>query len=444
MECTSSTQSDVITLDDHDIAWKSDTDIQTCKVLRISAHLNPSDLETPFNILLCKKIGISWPCETNLTGSRGGEDGSRHTTVMVVSTDVESDVQLALTVLPFGPGPRTIYTLRNPGVEHLCIIRLSVNVFALRTIAPMTELLPVRYKPVNENSPKRPRIHLADSCVALNSSPDKIQLRISASELQWRFTDSGLSGPCGLATTITARLPEIENGDPLTFAFGRLLWSSHPGVMIVKIDTFEGALCLHLIHEVDPSTSIPKRLNSIPTPKEISLRVEICNAKIDGPYLSAIGSPYFRTPMGEQCLEVLAPYNFSVYAGMSYNLRVYRKHYGDFVGLFVPTATLRLHVTAVLWNPRTWLDMSIMSTRDEKIYRGETLGRIYFVPHVEGINVSKSCQFTNDVRSKISKSANTCICILGMKYRLQDLPDITLSKAPPNTGMITTLAIETQ
>lgn len=444
MECTSSTQNDVITLDDHGIAWKPETDIQTCKVLRLSAHLNPSDLETPFNILLCKKIGISWPCDENRIGGCGDKNDNRCTTVMVVSTDAESDVQLALTVLPFGPGPRTIYTLRNPGVEHLCIIRLSVNVFALRTVAPVTDLLPIRYKPVSENSSKRPRLHLADSCVALNSSPDKVQVRISASELQWRFTDSGLSGPCGLATTIIAQLPGFENVDPLTLAFGRLLWSSHPGVLMSKIDTFDGALCLHLIHEVEPTTSVPKRLNSIPTPKEISLRVEICNTKIDGPYLSAIGSPYFRTPVGEQCLEVLAPYNFSVHAGMPYNLRMYRKHYGDFVGIFVPTATLRMHVTAATWNPRTWLDMSIMSMRDEKIYRGETLGRIYFVPYIEGINVSKACQFTNDVRSKISESTNTCICILGMKYRLQDLPDITLSKSPPNTGMLTTLAIETQ
>lgn len=439
MQSTDEARCDVLTIDEHDLSWKTGISKHLCKVLRFNAHLNPSDLGIPFSVLLYEKMGIVWPPnpEHHSTAERSKN------TVMVVSTDSDSDIQSLFTIFPFGHGPKTIHLLRNPDIERLCIIRLSINVFALETVAPMTGVLPLRQKQDDENRPRCVLAHECDSCFMVSDAPDRPQIRISVSQLQWRLTESGLSGPCGLTTVIMTRFPDALSEKHHSFTFGRLLWSSHSGIMISKFNAYGTVLYVNVVHELDPTIVIPDNCDTLPAPRELSLRIELFNIQRPGPYFSAVGSPYFRTPIEEDCIEITAPYDFHTRAGLPHNIRIHRKHYGNFLGIFVPTSTSRMCVTAAIWNPRSWLDIAVLSARDETVYYGEVLGRVYFVPSTGTVNASRMCQFSNGIRSKVSESdGNKSVCVLGLKYKLQDLPMVMLNRSSTQPDALTTLNIE--
>ncbi|AAK57128.1 T84 [Tupaiid betaherpesvirus 1] len=444
-------RSDVVTLEE--IALAPTAPEASGRLLQVKLHFRPDELLQPFQVIFLNALSVA-----DAGGDAGGDDGdAARRTVWCVSSDRHGDLDARFCVFETTPGCKLIPVRLDRDAQKLCILRLTLNVFALRLVKPELGLLPLRARAQTENRPSLAEpapAHL----VSLDRSDEALHLRLTASDLRWHPITSVLDTH-GEFVLLEARLDEREwtaggaagasahrdeepdaHPDPppdepsaaaadarATAAFGELLWASDPVARLGKLVLLENRLRVQLCRR--PPTR-PSETH-FPPPAAVSLRLRLFRrAPPPGPYLSGTPAPYFRpVPDNEYALDVLAPHDFFVTPQNPYQLRVYRKHYGRCVGFFAPKTTARFLITAGAWHPRTWLELVLACAQEEPltVHRGELLGRLYFSALPHRANLLCNYRFADRVHSQLLHGrGREAVALLGLTVDLRDLPPLRL------------------
>lgn len=422
---------EILTLGDGGESPPDPAETRACKLLRLESHLRPGDLRDACTVVFRQRLDVIATTKTEQSC-----DGA----LLLVSSDYNSDLNVPLSVFPWKPGLKTLPLIPDRETGEPCIVRLSLNVVAIPLVIPMDKLLPLNPYPENSMTDTRnPVAQTSPANIAIVASENEssLYLDIQVKNVNWQEVDSKILGY--LCAEFTISVPNLcEEGRKSRFSFGRLLGCSAGDVRVSGFVAAPNSLTVSLIHcrAIADVASI--------APSDLGLRLELLNVTALGPYFSNTGLPCLRTsPDDPVCVELVTPHDLVASPMTPCTLKVRRKFYGNYLGLFVPEHNPELHVTASIWHPETWLEVVILSKSQNVVVRaGETLGRIYFTCHGHQINEARTCQFSDDIKSRVLESRRRHILsVLGLRIGLRTLPDMVVTGDNSQINDLTVIAV---
>ncbi|AFK83921.1 B84 [miniopterid betaherpesvirus 1] len=422
-----SMHTEFLTVDDNNPTWPPYVDRRTCNLLRINMHTQPDDLSDTLEVMFFDE---ATPLEAR--------------TAICISSDRNSEVQTAFTIASTYRGEKSVRIVDKDDMDN-CLLRLCINVFAIRLVVPTTDLLPLRRRIASEN--RRPTHSCdPDTMISVAVEDDRgteLIVRVDATNVLWKPIPPALSGSPGVILRLLSRLPQLlKSGGRPRFRFAKPLWISDPGAAILKVSMWNDNLGICVVRRESTHDS---RQRHFPGMGDISMRLRLCNTNPHGPYLSATPEPCMRYLETEYCFQVLAPHDFTVSKRFPYRLRVYRKHYGGFLAIFAPTFRRDVRITCSLWLPRTWLTIWFVSENPTVIYRGEPIGKMYFVRPDDyriGQHQDPLPRFADRVVSTIAQGQHSMVAsVLGATINLADLPRLSLKRHVIGNTHATTVSI---
>lgn len=426
------------------------------KAIQIITHLNPDDLKQSFNVLMQEKLRFE----------------KTEDVALCISSDASSDIQVSFCICPAAAGCKAVYVLHDLEAETLCVLRLSVNVFGLHLVRPTLRAVPLRRKIVPEDGLKLPPQGTANVTL-ISDTKDEALVQLDVDRVPWNTTEPSVDGTRGLFCVLAARIPGFyDETGRARFGFGDLRHASDPDIALSKLIFADNCTYVYLSRERannrggrcrrnnsnndgggsggddddggDDDTDDDARGVKTPLPPSLTLRLRLHNLPQPGPYFSALGSPYLAasTEDPEHCVSLTAPYNFSAAPSVPHILKIFRKFYGQYAGIFVPQRIPGVHMTSAIWRPRSWLEIIITSETTVTIRRKQVLGKVFFVPLRGDLDHRNGHRFWEDVRSKLVRSRGVDLAVLlGMATPLKELPTILVGEAAAGETESTTIAM---
>ncbi|AEV80935.1 protein UL84 [Saimiriine betaherpesvirus 4] len=373
----------------------------TYKLIQLNLDLRPDDLHKDFNILLSEAIHIEPVLQ------------QPQEAMICAVANADSDLKAAFSIFPGHPGCKIIRSIIDRDIDRLAIIRLSLNIFALRVVRPLMEQLPVK-RPSEHYNPTTLHdcINLQEEQVTIRVENEchRITIGIVDTILCWHVIEGGISGPRGLTSRIALHLPKLPTlPQPV---FSRLLSSSCPLTLSSLSHSADNTLKFNVTATQGVEMNTP-----------ISFELQLFQDTVQQPYFSRTPSPYF-TPNREEYLDVRLPYDLTV--KQAYTLRLYRRFYGPFLGLFVPKPNLPVKMPVTIWLPKTWLEITIVG-RNVSLQRDLVIGELYFIASDYITNRGCSSAFTHQVKSSLHlNNKHSCVSVLGTSIRLEDLLSLNI------------------
>lgn len=398
-------QTDILYLDENHPPWRPADPLPVCRLLRTRSLLTPDDLYS-YSDAGCRQRQHP----DGRPGLRIRNDDRRFDCdeswksfadrVILVSADTESDVRVEFTAFLPQRNDEVIRILPETLVSELCLLRLSLNVCSLRLARPMSEYVALRHAP-------RRCVPSQDVVTdTLWNGINGATMRIAAFRRRWILsTDPGVPGIHRLVTTLALKAPLLfnTNGD-IRFNLGQLLWSADPEVHVMRLSASKGILLIHIVKYI-PTDHYPLFRSDIKDRglTDVSIILLFAHQPITGPRFSQNGYPYLATSHSGATIDVLAPTDITLMAGLPQAFSVPRRFEGNFVGIFVAAPLAPIRVTSAVWTRNSRLDLIVSSHNSGTLHRGTRLGTVYFVPASRAIPKTRSCCcFSDTVRSKLT------------------------------------------
>ncbi|AEV80780.1 protein UL84 [Aotine betaherpesvirus 1] len=379
------------------------------KLIQVNLDMRPDDLSQNFNILLSEHIRIE------------PDPAQPHQAIICAVSNTDSDLQAAFSIFPGSPGCKIIRSVLDNKLSRLAIVRLSLNVFALRVVKPLLDQLLVKQTPEQCNpTTLHDCVTLRADQFELEKSGERIIVRVTETVLCWHQIEGGIAGPRGLTSRIALHAPDLDLPHPI---FSRLTSSTCPLTVSTLSQCADGTL----------KFNVTTSQEDFETTKAVSFEIQLFQEVVQRPYFSGTPSPYF-TPNGDDCLDVRLPYDLHI--KQSFTLRLYRRFYGPYLGLFVPKPNLGVEMPVTVWLPKTWLEITLVGRR-ASLRRDDIIGQLYFIASDYVTNRGRSSAFSHQVRSSLHlRSDHSCLSVLGTSIRLDDL--LSLSVRPREDTTATT------
>ncbi|AAM00723.1 protein UL84 [Panine betaherpesvirus 2] len=495
----------ILTLTDKHNAKQPLTHRGTYHLIQLHIDLRPEELQHPFQILLSAPLQLvensaarrqhATASEERTAGNEekegAGEEEEdeddrnedRERGILCVVSNEDSDIRPAFSLFPARPGCHIVRSMIDQQLAQMAIVRLSLNLFALRIITPLLRRLPLRRKGTHHAALHDclalhlPELTFEATRIAGGSGDDDtppatdteltpsltVQVRHA---LCWHRVEGGISGPRGLTSRLSVRLSEATAAALGPSVFGRLeLDAESPADLTLSSLTLYQDCVLRFNVTCDRSEG----------PSDpVSFRLRLRRETVRRPFFSDAPLPYFVQRPGEDGLEVRVPYELCLKA--SHTLRIYRRFYGPYLGLFVPQNRQGLKMPVTVWLPRTWLEITVLvsgnhsnaadssnasgdgvvnhsnhhnqSGQDDdgsggvSLPRDSVLGRLYFISSKHTLNRGCLSALTYQVKSALHNRPAPQLSVLGASIALQDLLPMRLLSAEPTQEQQQTPATE--
>ncbi|AAZ80617.1 rhUL84 [macacine betaherpesvirus 3] len=391
----------------------------TYRLIQLHVDFQPSDLQHPFQILLSTLLQLE-----PLSPHRDPEEQG----LLCAVANPDSDIFPILSPFPAQAGScNIIRAIIEEQLTQMSIVRLSLNIFALKTMPPLRHQLPLRRKVTQHNALHDcVSLHLPDLTFVNDKISNTSELTIPVkSALCWHTAEGGISGPRGLASRISVRLSDatIQNMGPATF--GQLYTDTDCPDLILS------SLILYQDNILRFNVTFRSAQHQLPSNPIVSFKLRLRQQTVTRPFFSDTPLPYFlprKQPGGG--LDVCLPYDLSLKT--SHLIRIYRRFYGPFLGLFIPHNRQELNMPVTIWLPRTWLEISVIGDNTH-IPKNTVLGQLYFISSKHSLNRGRLSALANQVKSSLHGTPHQ-VSLLGASFSLQDLAPMRVSNPSPETA----------
>ncbi|UNW45145.1 protein UL84 [Human betaherpesvirus 5] len=454
----------------------------TYHLIQLHLDLRPEELRDPFQILLSTPLQLgeaNGESQTAPATSQEEETAASHEPekkkekeekkeededdrnddrergILCVVSNEDSDVRPAFSLFPARPGCHILRSVIDQQLTRMAIVRLSLNLFALRIITPLLKRLPLRRKAAHHTALHDClALHLPEltfePTLDINNVTENAASAADAAEstdadltptltvrvrhaLCWHRVEGGISGPRGLTSRISARLSETTAKTLGPSVFGRLELDpneSPPDLTLSSLTLYQdGILRFNVTCDRTEAPADP-----------VAFRLRLRRETVRRPFFSDAPLPYFvppRSDAADEGLEVRVPYELTL--KNSHTLRIYRRFYGPYLGVFVPHNRQGLKMPVTVWLPRSWLELTVLVSDENgaTFPRDALLGRLYFISSKHTLNRGCLSAMTHQVKSTLhSRSTSHSpsqqqLSVLGASIALEDLLPMRL--ASPET-----------
>ncbi|QQL09716.1 Ba114 [Baboon cytomegalovirus] len=394
----------------------------TFRLIQLHVDFQPADLQHPFQILLSAPLKLE-----PITPHRDPEERG----LLCAVANGDSDIFPNLTLFPAQAGScNIIRALVDEHMTQMSIIRLSLNIFALKIMPPLRHQLPLRRKIAQHTT-----LH---DCVTLHmpdldfttdennngndTSTPELTIRVK-SALCWHTAEGGISGPRGLTSRISVKLSEsaIQNMGPAIF--GQLYTDEGSPELVLS------SLILYQDNLLRFNVTFRSAQHQLPSNPIVSFRLRLRRHTVARPFFSDTPLPYFLPRHDDNGgLDVCLPYDLSLKS--SHLIRIYRRFYGPFLGLFLPHNRQDLVMPVTIWLPRTWLEINVVG-ENAHIPKNTVLGQLYFISSKHTLNRGRLSALTHQVKSAVHNVPHQ-LSLLGASLSLQDLVPIQVCRPDPD------------
>ncbi|AEV80439.1 protein UL84 [Cercopithecine betaherpesvirus 5] len=412
----------ILTLTDQHHVKRPLTREGTFRLIQLNVDFQPTDLEHPFQILLSTPMQLE-----PITPHRDPEERG----LLCAAGNGDSDILPIVSLFSAQAGSCNILrAVIDEQLTQMSIVRLSLNIFALKTMPPLRHQLPLRRKVTHHTTLHDcVSLHMPDLTFATDETSNTPELTIPVkSALCWQTAEGGISGPRGLASRISVKLSEstIENMGPAIF--GQLyVDDGSPDLVLSSLILYQDGILRF-------NVTFRSAQHQLPSNPVVSFRLRLRRQTVARPFFSDTPLPYFLPRNdGNGGLDVCLPYDLALKT--SHLIRIYRRFYGPFLGLFIPHNRQELNMPVTIWLPRTWLEINVVS-ENAYIPKNTVLGQLYFISSKHSLNRGRLSALAHQVKSAVHQVPHQ-LSLLGASIALQDLVPIRLSRPNPEAEQAT-------